>query len=119
VDLAADVLFARDSADLTPETAAVIARAAAELRDQARTGRVLVVGHTDSDATEQYNLGLSQRRAAAVAQALTAELGADAPQIRVEGRGEAEPVADNGTEAGPQANRRVSITFATAEEGNR
>jgi outer membrane protein OmpA-like peptidoglycan-associated protein len=119
VDLAADVLFARDSADLTPEAAAVIARVATDVRDQARTGRILVVGHTDSDASEQYNLDLSRRRAAAVAQALTAELGTDAPEIRVEGRGEAEPVADNGTDAGRQANRRVSITFEAAEEGNR
>jgi outer membrane protein OmpA-like peptidoglycan-associated protein len=71
-----------------------------------------VVGHTDSQGSDAYNDDLSRRRAEAVAAVLRPELaGGPELDLAVEGRGEREPVADNSTDEGRQANRRVSVTF--------
>jgi hypothetical protein len=69
---------------------------------------VTVEGHTDSDATDAYNLDLSQRRADAVV-AWLVERGVEAPRLTAVGVGEARPISDNGTAAGKAANRRVEI----------
>ena len=72
--------------------------------------QVLVEGHTDSTGTEQYNLGLSQRRADSVVQFLT--LNGIAPERAIaRGYGKAYPVAGNETTAGRQRNRRVEIVI--------
>jgi OOP family OmpA-OmpF porin len=112
IALGADVLFAVDSADLTPEAEGVIDAAVVELQARA-PGSVAVVGHTDSTASDQYNLDLSQRRAEAVASALGERIDTAAYPLVPEGRGESEPVADNGDEEGRAANRRVELTLAT------
>jgi outer membrane protein OmpA-like peptidoglycan-associated protein len=112
IDIAADVLFAFDSADLSPEAAARVREVAAEVTARAAPGRLSVVGHTDSQGSDAYNDDLSRRRAEAVAAVLRPELaGGPALDLAVEGRGEREPVADNSTDEGRQANRRVSVTF--------
>jgi OOP family OmpA-OmpF porin len=69
---------------------------------------ILAVGHTDSVGTEQYNQGLSQRRAAAVKNYLVSR-GVDANRVYTEGKGETQPVATNSTAAGRAQNRRVEI----------
>jgi len=115
VALATDVLFAFDSADLAPAAQARLAEVAATL-DAEGEGPVEVVGHTDSMGTDAYNNDLSQRRAAAVRDAL-AQLAPDFT-YQASGRGEAEPVAPNEAEGGGDnpdgraRNRRVEITFA-------
>jgi OOP family OmpA-OmpF porin len=109
VDLAADVLFAFDSADLSPQAAELVAEAARAVADES-PATVSVVGHTDSVGDTAYNQTLSQQRAQAVASALQAAAPA---QYQVEGRGESEPVADEaGGDAARAQNRRVTITFA-------
>ena len=67
-----------------------------------------VVGYTDSQGAAAANQALSLRRAEAVA-AILKESGATG-SIRTEGRGAADPVADNGTAEGRAKNRRVEIT---------
>jgi outer membrane protein OmpA-like peptidoglycan-associated protein len=69
---------------------------------------VTVVGHTDSVGSAQANLELSGRRAAAVADYLV-QRGVQRNRMVVETRGEAEPIADNSTEAGRAQNRRVEM----------
>ena len=69
---------------------------------------VRVVGHTDNTGSASYNQGLSERRAASVAQVLFNN-GVAASRVRAEGRGLTQPVADNGTASGRQQNRRVEI----------
>jgi len=119
VDIAADVLFAVDSADLTTEARDRIAGLARQVAERAAPGEVGVVGHTDSDGTDAYNDDLSRRRAEAVAGVLQPALGTAGLRPLVEGRGEREPVADNETDEGKQRNRRVSIRFTVdpAEDG--
>ncbi|CAN5578465.1 OmpA family protein [soil metagenome] len=115
VTLAADVLFAFDQADLSPEAAARIDEVAGQIKASA-TGPVAIVGHTDAKGTDAYNADLSLRRAAAVRDALSAK----APGIgfEVSGKGAADPVAPNTKEDGSDdpdgraRNRRVTITFA-------
>ena len=63
-------------------------------------------GHTDSRASDEYNISLSQRRANAVARIAEA---AGARLAAVNGYGERLPVASNASAAGRQKNRRVEI----------
>jgi len=69
---------------------------------------VVVEGHTDSDASDKYNLDLSGRRASSVMEWLIGN-GASADNLSAVGKGEGEPIADNETSAGKASNRRVEI----------
>ena len=70
---------------------------------------VTIVGHTDYIASNEYNMGLSKRRAEAV-KAKLIELGLDPSRIvAIVPRGEEEPVADNSTTEGRAKNRRVEF----------
>ena len=70
--------------------------------------RVEIQGHTDSIATEQYNIGLSNRRANSVKDYLMSK-GIAASRLTTRGFGETSPAADNGTAAGRALNRRVIL----------
>jgi len=67
-----------------------------------------VNGHTDSDGSDSYNYGLSQRRAGSVASYLDSQ-GLDPRRFAVNGFGETQPIASNATEDGRAQNRRVEI----------
>ena len=116
VTLAADVLFRFDKAALSPRARARIGEVTGRI-SQADPQRITIVGYTDSKGSDAYNLGLSKRRAAAVAVAVRRRLGGATPRLVVRGRGEADPVAANTHKDGsdnPQGrgrNRRVTITF--------
>ncbi len=81
-----------------------------------------IAGHTDSQGREAMNLGLSQRRAEAVLEALMARRVLTA-NLTAKGYGEERPIADNDTEEGREANRRIEFTLrvrdtdASAEDG--
>lgn len=75
------------------------------------TRKVLIEGHTDSVGGDEYNRGLSQRRADAVRQALT-DRRITVERIETKGLGEGYPVANNATAAGRQQNRRVEVIFS-------
>ena len=64
-------------------------------------------GHTDSVGTEQYNVGLSERRATAVRQVMIDRFGISSGRITARGFGESQPVASNNIDAGRAQNRRV------------
>ena len=70
--------------------------------------KVDIDGHTDSQGGDDFNQGLSERRAAAVVNWLT-EKGIDASRLKSSGYGETQPVADNGTAKGRQLNRRSEM----------
>lgn len=74
-----------------------------------------IVGHTDSIGREGYNMTLSRQRALAVAAYLTNSAGVAATRLHAEGAGEREPVADNDTPEGRQANRRVEVLLFLPE----
>ena len=72
-------------------------------------------GHTDAQGSEGGNLALSQARAEAVLLALQGRQ-VDVSGMVAKGYGEGVPVADNGTEAGREANRRIEFTLMTQAE---
>ncbi len=74
---------------------------------------IRIVGHTDSSGSESYNQALSERRAASVSEFLSSR-GVANMRIATEGRGEAQPRAENTTAGGRQLNRRVEIFLHTA-----
>lgn len=67
-----------------------------------------VVGHTDNVGSTRYNQGLSERRADAVADVLTAN-GVESTRIHAVGMGYHQPIATNETPGGRAQNRRVEI----------
>ena len=69
---------------------------------------VHVIGHTDSVGSEEYNQGLSDKRAESVA-VFMRERGIEQDRLKTQGRGEREPVASNDTAAGRKKNRRVEL----------
>jgi outer membrane protein OmpA-like peptidoglycan-associated protein len=75
---------------------------------------LMIVGHTDAQGDDAYNLRLSDRRAASAATYLASQ-GVPRARIRTAGRGEGEPVAENATETGRQANRRVEVAIYASE----
>jgi outer membrane protein OmpA-like peptidoglycan-associated protein len=104
-----DVLFDVDQATLRPGATQNLYRLVTFLREYPER-QVLVEGHTDSTGTEEYNLGLSQRRADAVVQFLTVN-GVAPERTIARGYGKAYPVATNETSEGRQHNRRVEIVI--------
>jgi len=72
---------------------------------------VRIEGHTDSVGDAAANQALSERRAAAVRDALLAR-GIDAARVEAVGFGAAHPLADNSTESGRQKNRRIDIVLS-------
>lgn len=105
-----DVLFDLNKADLKPAGVRTVQRLS-DFMLQYGNRRVRVEGYTDSTGAESYNQDLSERRAMAVRDALTAE-GIARSRIEVMGYGEAYPVATNETSAGRQQNRRVEIVIS-------
>jgi len=107
-----DVLFDTGQSTLKPGAMSAINRLATFLSQNPNT-KVLVEGHTDSVGSDDYNIGLSERRARAVATELESR-GIPDSQIQTLGRGKDMPVATNDTPAGRQQNRRVEIVFSDA-----
>ncbi|WP_421681177.1 OmpA family protein [Stenotrophomonas bentonitica] len=89
--LAADAMFAFDSAMLTPEGRRNVDTLLQQVRDASRVQTIQVIGYTDRIGSDRYNLVLSQRRAEAVRDALIAG-GVPAGAIIAEGRGKADPL---------------------------
>lgn len=110
ISLAGAILFDFDSAKIRADAERALTDVAEVI--EAYKGRpVRVEGHTDSIAADQYNQGLSERRAKAVADWLS-KYGVDDERLTSRGFGESKPVAGNDTAAGRQKNRRVEVVIA-------
>jgi outer membrane protein OmpA-like peptidoglycan-associated protein len=106
-DVSVQLQFAFDSSELTEDdkqTLTDVARRLSELNFVSGVAE----GHTDSVGSDAYNQSLSERRAQAVVDFL-AGLGIDRSRFTVVGVGEAQPIADNGTDEGRAQNRRVVL----------
>lgn len=114
VSLSGEALFAFDSAMLTPAAQAELAPLVQRLRES-NVGAVEIVGHTCDIGTENYNQGLSERRAAAVRDWLAGQ-GVPAGILHASGRGERSPRFANDSADNRSRNRRVELSFVTVEE---
>ena len=101
------VNFAFDSAELTPETRAILDEHAALLKKESFS-KVQVAGHTDSIGPEDYNEKLSERRAKAVMDYLASK-GIPRERLEAMGYGESRPIDTNDTREGREKNRRVTL----------
>jgi outer membrane protein OmpA-like peptidoglycan-associated protein len=109
LNMPGNITFATNSADLNAGFYDVLNSVGLVLNEFEQTV-VEVAGHTDSTGTDAYNQQLSERRAASVASYLGTR-GVLRERFIEVGMGEARPIADNSTDAGRQANRRVEITL--------
>jgi outer membrane protein OmpA-like peptidoglycan-associated protein len=116
IELAADVLFDFDKADIKPAAQEALKQAAGLIRDKAK-GAVRIEGHTDSKGSDAYNQKLSERRAAAVKTWLAEREGLQGVQFVAQGFGAKRPKVPNtkpdGSDdpEGRQKNRRVEIVL--------
>lgn len=114
VSLGSDILFDVDSYALKPETKQQLTEFAKSLNKYEDTD-VRIEGHADATGSDQYNLKLSKQRAEAVGKYLESQ-GVKTSRVAELGYGEAQPIADNSTEAGRRQNRRVDVAvFANKE----
>ena len=103
-----DVYFQTNSVVLSPDAQGYLRGIANMLWDGYKGATVYLAGHTDSDASDDYNVDLSKRRVDAVS-AYLREQGVMQEIIKTSHYGEAKPVAPNTTAEGKAQNRRVEI----------
>ncbi len=107
-------LFASGSATVSETYRPLIVKIGRAVNPEA--GPITVIGHTDSQPIRSLkfpsNWHLSSARAKSV-QAVVSQAVEDSGKVQAEGRADTEPVADNGTAAGRQANRRIEIRVVT------
>ena len=101
------ITFAFDRYDLQPQFRPTLDKVADVLGDYPQT-MIDIYGHTDSVGSDAYNQTLSENRAGAVAAYLSMR-GIQQVRMATLSYGETQPIADNGTESGRAANRRVEI----------
>jgi len=102
------VYFDFNQSEIKPESDATLEQIGKLLKDSAGL-KLLVVGHTDNVGTFAFNLDLSQRRAAAVVNALATRFGIGIERLTPVGVSFASPVASTNTEEGRAKNRRVQL----------
>jgi outer membrane protein OmpA-like peptidoglycan-associated protein len=123
VALSADILFDFDKADIKPTAETELTKLGLIIREK-RTGDVTIIGHTDAKGSDNYNMGLSDRRADSVKNWLVKYAQINAEVITTEGLGETQPIAPNvkadGSDDidGRTKNRRVDVTIQTKEALN-
>lgn len=114
IELAADVLFDFDKADILPKAQDALRQAAGVIKEKGK-GTVRIEGHTDSKGSDPYNQKLSERRAAAVKAWFIDKEGVRNVEFSTTGFGAKQPKAPNkkpdGSDdpEGRQKNRRVEI----------
>lgn len=102
-----DVLFDNDQSVIKPEGYMELQKVVEYMRVNASV-IIEVAGHTDSNASAEYNIGLSNRRSKACMDYLIAS-GISPTRLRAKGYGESRPVATNSTDAGRAKNRRTEF----------
>jgi outer membrane protein OmpA-like peptidoglycan-associated protein len=106
-----DVLFASGRAELKASSSGKLDKLVVFLNEQ--PGRTAAIeGYTDSVGSEDYNQGLSERRAASVKSYLVVQ-GVDPGRVTTAGKGKSHPVADNDSADGRRENRRVEVVLNT------
>jgi outer membrane protein OmpA-like peptidoglycan-associated protein len=114
VTFASGLLFDFDSDRLRAESKKNLDNLASSLSDFGDS-KLLLVGHTDAEGSDEYNLNLSRRRADAVASYLESQK-VSATRVQTSGRGEGEPIASNDTDDGRQQNRRVEVAIYASDK---
>ncbi|MBB1075845.1 OmpA family protein [Rhodoferax sp. 4810] len=115
VSMTSNTAFDFDSTRIKPGFYSTMDKIANIVNQYGKT-QLTIGGHTDSVGSDQYNLDLSRRRAAAVQSYLLGDQVLPA-RLSAYGYGETQPIASNNNEDGRQLNRRVDITIVPIVEG--
>jgi outer membrane protein OmpA-like peptidoglycan-associated protein len=107
VTMTSQTAFDSGSSTIKPGFASTMDKVANVVAQYGKT-TVTVVGHTDSEGATEYNQQLSWRRAQAVVNYFESK-NVNPERLAAFGKGEGEPIADNKTDAGRRANRRVEL----------
>ncbi len=110
VSLEADAFFDFDKATLKPEGKARLDELVSQIQQVKHVNGIHLGGHTDGIGSQQYNLGLSERRAKAVEEYLVSR-GVSPQLITTEGYGKLNPIVPNDTPANRAKNRRVDVVI--------
>ncbi|MFT4825319.1 MAG: OOP family OmpA-OmpF porin [Halioglobus sp.] len=113
--IALNVNFANNSSEVTSEHYAEVAKLSTFMREYPHAS-VMIEGHTDDRGTADYNQGLSERRAKAVADLLVNREGVDASRVSTRGYGESSPMADSSVAGYRAMNRRVVAAVSVTVE---
>lgn len=108
-ELLARVYFDFDSEHLTPDSRAVLDRIIK--RAEQNQVKFALQGHTDNSGSQDYNFSLGLKRADSVQRFMVAG-GVSSERMEIASAGESQPLDDNATAAGREANRRVEIKAA-------
>jgi outer membrane protein OmpA-like peptidoglycan-associated protein len=114
VDFTEKILFGYDRSDLNTSAEANLNKLVTILKEYPDTD-IEVQGHTDSRGSDEYNMGLSERRATAVSRYLRSKGVADS-RLTTKGYGESAPVSSNDTDDGRAQNRRVTFLITANEK---
>ncbi|WP_374637804.1 OmpA family protein [Paracoccus sp. (in: a-proteobacteria)] len=104
-----EIGFEPNKSVIAGDPATTLERLAATMKDCADF-RIEVGGHTDAQGSEAFNAELSRRRAQAILEAMT-QAGIDTRYTTAKGYGESMPIADNDSDAGREANRRIEFSL--------
>jgi outer membrane protein OmpA-like peptidoglycan-associated protein len=110
IEILEAVYFDTNKATIQARSFPVLDSVASLLERHGEITKVRVEGHTDSRGSDDANLKLSQRRAAAVVKYLT-DKGVDGGRLTPRGFGESQPIETNNTAEGRAKNRRVVFTI--------
>jgi len=108
------ITFEPGSVNITDEAGLILDRIASILPD-CRHVRMEIAGHTDSQGGEDLNLNLSQARAEAVLNGLSAR-DVLVSNLTAQGYGETQPIESNDTDAGRERNRRIEFRLIASAE---
>ncbi len=110
-NISGDALFDLNSSKLKAEALAKLDELIARIKTTSKVVQIEIAGHTDNTGTDALNASLSKARAQAVRDYFVLN-GLESIPMSVEGFGAAKPVADNATDAGRAANRRVEVSVS-------
>jgi outer membrane protein OmpA-like peptidoglycan-associated protein len=111
LELNEKILFETGRAEIDASSTSLLDAVAGALQDHPEVGRVVIEGHTDAQGGDAVNERLSKDRADAVRGYLI-EKGVEPGRLEAQGFGSRQPVADNATPEGREANRRVAFVVA-------
>ena len=113
LNMPSDITFASNESNIQPGFYETMSSVAVVLQEFDKTS-VSVYGHADSTGSDDYNQGLSERRALSVSNYLASQ-GVNGGRLEAVGFGENRPIANNESESGRAANRRVEIVINPIE----
>ncbi len=115
IELREMIFFETGSDEIDSVSFPLLNQLARVLNENPQVERVRIEGHTDNRGGAEFNMDLSERRAASVKEALIGR-GVEEGRLTSQGFGLTRPIADNNTEEGRAENRRVEFHITDAEE---